>query len=153
MCVVQRVTRRYTPPLCHLQHRAYDLHDQKRQIGDEIVATRKVEIGPVGHTVRGQVAKIRADKHLLLRDLVDRLADYGRPMGYSTISEIEHGRRRVDVDDLVALATVLGVSPLELLGVKVEVPAWALRPISDAAFAVIQTIIEADQGRGNDGNN
>lgn len=37
-------------------------------------------------------------------------------MAHNTINEIENGARRVDVDDLVALATVLDVMPADLLG-------------------------------------
>jgi transcriptional regulator with XRE-family HTH domain len=37
-------------------------------------------------------------------------------MAHNTISEIERGARRVDVDDLVTLAKALGVSTSHLLG-------------------------------------
>jgi len=39
----------------------------------------------------------------------------GRPLGHSAVDQIEKGTRRVDVDDLMALAAALGVSPITLL--------------------------------------
>lgn len=39
----------------------------------------------------------------------------GRPIAASSITNIEAGRRRVDADDLVALAIVFGVNPSALL--------------------------------------
>ena len=44
------------------------------------------------------------------------LATVGRPIIQSGISKIENGSRRVDVDDLVALALALGTTPHALLG-------------------------------------
>ncbi|WP_336246804.1 helix-turn-helix transcriptional regulator [Streptomyces cupreus] len=50
------------------------------------------------------------------RELARRVTDeFGRPMTASIISKIEKGDRRVDVDDLVALAAALGVSPVTLM--------------------------------------
>lgn len=115
------------------------------------MAKRRVEIGPVGYTVRTQVAAVRKRRKLTLRDLSERLAEIERPMGHSTLSEIEHGARRVDVDDLVALATALDVPVVELLGI--ELPRWATVPVSDAAMQVIQTIVDADQKGSSHGNN
>ncbi|HZN80480.1 MAG TPA: helix-turn-helix transcriptional regulator [Mycobacterium sp.] len=79
------------------------------------MATRRVEIGPTGETVRANVARVRNRQGLTLRDVADRLAGIGRPMAHNTVSEIERGARRVDVDDLMALAVALGVSPVTLL--------------------------------------
>lgn len=86
---------------------------------------------------------------MTLRDLSERLAET-RPMGHSTLSEIENGARRVDVDDLVALATALDVTPYQLLGI--DLPSWATAPISDAAMVVIQSIVDADQKKAANGN-
>jgi transcriptional regulator with XRE-family HTH domain len=81
------------------------------------MATRRVEIGPAGEVVRAQVAALRKDHlGLTLRDLSERMTAVGWPMAHNTISEIERGARRVDVDDLCALAGALGVSPGYLLG-------------------------------------
>jgi transcriptional regulator with XRE-family HTH domain len=49
------------------------------------------------------------------RDLSARLEEIGRPIPPLGLSRIEKGERRVDADDLVALALVLNVSPAALL--------------------------------------
>jgi transcriptional regulator with XRE-family HTH domain len=87
-----------------------------------IMAKRRVEIGPVGETVRGNVADLRKRRGLTLRDLSEKMTAAGRPMAYNTLSEIERGARRVDVDDLVALAVALGAPPIDLLGVPASTP-------------------------------
>lgn len=79
------------------------------------MGTRKVEQGEVGHLVAAQVRWERERKHLSLHQLSDRLAAIGRPILPSGLSKIEQGTRRVDVDDLVALADALGTVPGALL--------------------------------------
>ncbi|WP_430378436.1 helix-turn-helix domain-containing protein [Streptomyces sp. B1-3] len=73
------------------------------------MANRALESGPVGERVAAQVARIRARKGWDQKQLSDRLAAVGRPMSPSVISKIEQGDRRVDADDLVALARALNV--------------------------------------------
>ena len=80
-----------------------------------IMATRRVEIGITGETVRANVARVRKQQGLMLRDVSERLTDIGHPMAHNTVSEIERGARRVDVDDLMALAAALDASPAALL--------------------------------------
>jgi transcriptional regulator with XRE-family HTH domain len=43
------------------------------------------------------------------------LDNTGSGVGANAVSEIENGQRRIDVDDLIALATALDVSPVALL--------------------------------------
>lgn len=50
-----------------------------------------------------------------MRELSARLSKLGRPILPSGITKIEQGSRRVDVDDLVALAVALKVTPTRLL--------------------------------------
>jgi transcriptional regulator with XRE-family HTH domain len=50
-----------------------------------------------------------------LGQLSEELGKLGRPILASGLSKIETGERRVDVDDLVALAVALDVSPSRLL--------------------------------------
>lgn len=66
--------------------------------------------------MRAKVAEARKRRGLTLRDLAEKMQAAGRPMTHNTISEIERGARRVDVDDLVTLAKTLGVSTSHLLG-------------------------------------
>ncbi|MDX3641434.1 helix-turn-helix transcriptional regulator [Streptomyces sp. MB09-02B] len=79
------------------------------------MATRPVETGPTGERVAANIAKIRRQRGWDQRKLADRMTEVGRPMRASVISKIEKGDRRVDVDDLVALARALKVSPVTLM--------------------------------------
>jgi transcriptional regulator with XRE-family HTH domain len=81
------------------------------------MATRRVGIGPIGEAVRVNVAAMRKTRGVTLRDLSEKMTETGHPMAHNTINEIERGARRVDVDDLVALAAALDVSPIDLLGI------------------------------------
>ncbi len=80
-----------------------------------MMATRKVEIGATGETVRENIARIRRERGITLRELSRRLSTSDRPLSYPTLSQIETGARRIDVDDLMVLAIVLDVSPNTLL--------------------------------------
>jgi transcriptional regulator with XRE-family HTH domain len=74
-----------------------------------------VELGEVGHTVKAQIRRLREQRGLSLQGLSERLETVGRPILASGLSKIEAGTRRVDVDDLVALAEALGTAPDDLL--------------------------------------
>ncbi|WFE46277.1 helix-turn-helix transcriptional regulator [Verrucosispora sp. WMMD1129] len=76
---------------------------------------QKNPLGPTGHRVRENIQRIRTERRLTYRELSDRLADLGRSIPTLGLSRIENGTRRVDADDLVALAIALDVSPLALL--------------------------------------
>lgn len=69
----------------------------------------------MGETLRQNVQRIREAQRLTYVELSRRLGDAGRPIPVLGLRRIERGERRVDGDDLVALAFVLGVSPLTLL--------------------------------------
>lgn len=73
------------------------------------MANRALELGPVGERVAAHVARVRTRKGWDQKQLSDRLAAIGRPMSPSVISKIEQGDRRVDVDDLIALAVALDI--------------------------------------------
>lgn len=70
-------------------------------------------LGSVGQRVAKEVARLRG--RTTVRELSARLAKLGRPILPSGITKIEQGKRRVDVDDLVALAVALQVTPTRLL--------------------------------------
>jgi transcriptional regulator with XRE-family HTH domain len=71
--------------------------------------------GPSAERVRDNIKALRRKRGLDLADLSQRLGDLGQPISVSGLSKLELGQRRVDVDDLVALALVLDVSPNRLL--------------------------------------
>jgi transcriptional regulator with XRE-family HTH domain len=88
-----------------------------------IMGTRKIELGKTGHTVASQIRRIRDRNGLSLQELSERLTAVGRPIVPSGISKIEQGDRRVDVDDLTALADALGTIPNDLLYEPQQAPA------------------------------
>ncbi|MEU7042854.1 helix-turn-helix transcriptional regulator [Streptomyces varsoviensis] len=76
---------------------------------------RPLEIGPAGERTARAIERTRTARCLAQRQLAARATAFGRPMTITTLSRIERRRRRCDVDDLVAIAAALGVSPLTLL--------------------------------------
>ena len=74
---------------------------------------KRVPLGPVGGYVIRNFAQLLG--RLTYKELSDRLSQLGRPIPTLGLSRIEKGNRRVDVDDLVALAIALGVNPVALL--------------------------------------
>ena len=79
------------------------------------MGTRAITLGPTGRTVAANIASYRALRGLRLADLSDRMTTSGRPLSVVSLSAIENGERRADVDDLVALAAALDISPAALL--------------------------------------
>lgn len=74
---------------------------------------KKNPLGPTGETVRRNVIRLRGG--MQYKELAERLVQIGRPIPALGLRRIEAGERRVDADDLVALAVAFGVSPLTLL--------------------------------------
>jgi transcriptional regulator with XRE-family HTH domain len=93
----------------------YELTDVKTTRYLSIMGTRAIELGVVGRIVAKRVRRIRKRNGLSLQDLSDRLTAGGRPILPSGLNKIEMGTRRVDVDDLFALASALQVMPNDLL--------------------------------------
>jgi transcriptional regulator with XRE-family HTH domain len=72
-------------------------------------------VGTTGKTVGENVARMRKTQRLSLKELEGLLARHGRRISFSGLSKIENGTRKVDTDDLMALALALDVSPVALL--------------------------------------
>lgn len=79
------------------------------------MASNPVIAGPTAKRVAENVLAWRKARQLQQKDLSAKLGEIGRPMLPTVISKVERGERRIDVDDLVALAVALDVSPLVLL--------------------------------------
>ncbi len=79
------------------------------------MARRPIEIGAAGRRVAENLARLRGSRRLSQIDLAGRLMKLGRPMSAYSISKIESKDRRMDVDDLVALAVALETTPNRLL--------------------------------------
>ena len=92
-----------------------------------VMATRPVEIGPTGLQTARNVERLRTALGVSQRRLAEILTGMGRPMPTTALSKIERGERRVDADDLVAIAIALGVSPATLL----------LPPVADATLTQV----------------
>lgn len=71
-------------------------------------------IEPTSLTVAGNLRRLRKDREWSLRAMAEKMPA-AHPIGFATLGEIERGQRRVTVDDLMALALVLEVSPVALL--------------------------------------
>lgn len=80
-----------------------------------VAEDKKNPLGPTGEQVRANVLRLRERRGLTKKQLADLTAEIGRPIPPLGISRIEAGTRRVDADDLVALAAALGVGPATLL--------------------------------------
>ena len=73
------------------------------------------EPGPVGRNLVANVEHLRRARGLSLRKLSAALGEAGRAVPPLGLSRMANGERRVDVDELVALAEVLRVTPDVLL--------------------------------------
>ena len=73
------------------------------------------ELGPTARRVAATVKRIRRGNEVTTAELSRRLGQLEQPIPDTSITKTEQGTRRVDVDDLVALAAALGVTPNTLL--------------------------------------
>lgn len=71
--------------------------------------------GSLGDHVARQLKRLREDKRMPYTELSQRLESLGHPIPVLGLRRIERGERRVDVDELAALALALNVPPLLLL--------------------------------------
>lgn len=76
---------------------------------------QKTPLGPVGEALRHNIRRIREDRRITYVELSERLSNVGRPIPVLGLRRIERGERRVDVDDLAALAVVLDTPPVDLM--------------------------------------
>lgn len=74
---------------------------------------RRVTLGTVGEMVRENIRSLRLSQDITQAELA-RMAD----LPGQAITEIENGARRVDVDDLVAIARALKTPVHRVLGAK-----------------------------------
>lgn len=77
--------------------------------------SKKNPLGPTGIVVARRVRELRELHGWTYKELSDRLARSGRPIPPLGLRRIEAHDRRIDADDLVALAVTLGVNPSALL--------------------------------------
>lgn len=74
---------------------------------------KKNPLGPTGRVVADNIKRLRGDmQYIKLATILEKL---GRPIPTLGLRKIESYERRVDADDLTALAVALDVSPATLL--------------------------------------
>lgn len=74
-------------------------------------------LGQAGRSASSELTRLRRAAGLTQAELTDRVnATTGHRLPKQAITEMENQRRRLDVDDLVALAQVLGSTPHAMLG-------------------------------------
>ncbi|MFI6779100.1 helix-turn-helix domain-containing protein [Nocardia sp. NPDC050412] len=77
--------------------------------------TPKNPLGATGATVAKNVERLRRKHGLQYVELAARLQEIGRPIPTLGLRHIEAEKRRVDADDLIALAIALDANPNSLL--------------------------------------
>jgi len=77
--------------------------------------TPKNPLGPTGECLSENISRLRRARGLSYRELSEKLSQLGRPIPTLGLSRIENRERRVDADDLMALAVALAVNPSALL--------------------------------------
>ncbi|MER5649058.1 helix-turn-helix transcriptional regulator [Streptosporangium sp. NPDC002524] len=112
------------------------------------------DVGPTGAQVAENLRSFRTERGLSTIRLSQLLGEIGRPIQATGITKIEKKERKVDVDDLVALALVLNVSPLALLlpsvdgdemvplAPTVELPAWLVWEWAEGASPAIDVLVD-----------
>lgn len=79
------------------------------------MADKRNPLAATGKTVSANVRRLREANNLGYAELARRLKATGRSIPELGLRRIEEAERRVDADDLMALAVALDVSPLTLL--------------------------------------
>ena len=79
------------------------------------MAQEDTRVGPAGMALAANIARVREAQRLSYIDLSRELAKAGRSIPELGLLRIEKGERRVDFDDLLALAYVLEVCPVDLM--------------------------------------
>lgn len=106
--------------------------------------------GPLSRQLAGSVQLLRVAQNLTYTKLSAQLAGLGQPIPVLGLRRIEECKRRVDPDEVAALATVLGVSASELTG-RVDGSngaAKSLANVLDAFARVVESVM--DSGRPSD---
>lgn len=75
----------------------------------------QIKPGTLSDQIASAVRRLREKQRLPYTELSERLAKIGRPIPVLGLRRIEKGERRVDVDELVALARALNVPPVWLM--------------------------------------
>jgi transcriptional regulator with XRE-family HTH domain len=72
-------------------------------------------VGPAGKVLAANIQRLRKRKGLTFAELSARTEKIGNPIAVLGLRRIERAERRVDYDDLLALAVALEVPPVDLM--------------------------------------
>jgi transcriptional regulator with XRE-family HTH domain len=81
----------------------------------KLTGRRNGVVGPAGRRAAANLRRLRDDRKLSTAQLAKILGDVGQPILATGITKTETRTRRMDIDDLLALAVALDVSPNRLL--------------------------------------
>jgi transcriptional regulator with XRE-family HTH domain len=109
------------------------------------MAVGESRIGPASRVLAANIKRVREGMRLSYAGLSRRLAIIGQPIPELGLRRIEKGERRVDVDDLLALCLVLGISPVDLL-VSKDVDADQWYQVAPKATAMARNVSEWVRG-------
>jgi transcriptional regulator with XRE-family HTH domain len=96
---------------------------------------RPIPVGELGRAVGQHIQALRRAHGLTQVGMSARLVEVGREIPPNSVGRIEIGTRRVDLDDVEAIARVFGVSPVQLIdgtAVRDVALAWAASLRSEA---------------------
>lgn len=79
------------------------------------MSSKQLDLGPTGQTVAKNVKRLRTARNLTYAEMSRRLTERGQAIPELGLRRIENEQRKVDVDDLIALAHVLNTTPDMLL--------------------------------------
>jgi transcriptional regulator with XRE-family HTH domain len=99
------------------------------------MAGRAKEPGPTSVRTAANLKQIRQERGVSYAELARRLRSLLHPILDTGVMKIEKGERRVDVDDLVALALALGVTPNRLILPDVDLPGISIEYMLTPAVA------------------
>lgn len=107
---------------------------------------QKTSLGPAGEILRLNIKRIREGQRLTFVELAERLDAVSRPIPVLGLRRIERGERRVDVDDLLALAYAFGVPIVDLLvpGELATADAYSLTPAVETQAGPARNFIRGD---------
>ncbi|MFJ6852175.1 helix-turn-helix domain-containing protein [Streptomyces sp. NPDC091271] len=77
--------------------------------------TTRRPLGPTTRHVAASIRQLRTEFGMSTTTMAGRLEALGHPISQSGVTRLETGQRQITVDDLTAVATVLGVVPAALL--------------------------------------
>lgn len=93
----------------------HEQHGSILRVRQVPTSVRFMQTTTVRQALAGNLKRARQLRRSTVRQLSDRFGTLGRPMLPSAVSNAENGHREMSVEDLLAFAYALNVSPVDLL--------------------------------------